>query len=334
MKVLLTGGTGFLGANCVDALLQRDHAVVFTTRSREKGDYILANHPNARDLSYVVVEDIARDNAFDKAVQSDPPFEAVVHTASPYHFRFTDAEKEMFDPVVLGTIGLLKSVKQHAPTVKRVAITSSFAAMVNVKSHPKVYDGSTWNDVTLDEVLHTDKFTAWRGSKTFAEKAAWDFVKNEKPNFEISSINPPLMFGPLRQPLDSIDTVNQSVERIRDMIQGKMKGKLAPTGIYIWTDVRDVALANVLAIEVPEAAGKRFLCTAGFYTNAEIADVIKKNFAHLKDKLPDSYVRDLDMDKKPYDVDNSQSKTVLGLEYRSLEQSITDNVNSLLAAGA
>lgn len=333
MKVLLTGGTGFLGAHCVDALLQRNHTIVFTTRSREKGNYILANHPNSKGLSYVVVEDIARDNAFDNAVQSDPPFEAVIHTASPYHFSFTDAKKEMFDPVVLGTTGLLKSLQQYAPAVKRVAITSSFAAMVNVKSHPKVYDGSTWNDVTLDEVLHTDKFTAWRGSKTFAERAAWDFVENEKPNFQVSSINPPLMFGPLRQPFGSVDTVNQSVERIRDMIQGKMKDKLAPTGIYIWTDVRDVALANVLAIEVSKAAGKRFLCTAGFYTNAGIADVIKKNFPQLKDKLPDSYERDFDMNNKPYDIDNSQSKTALGLEYRSLEQSITDSVDSLLAAG-
>jgi nucleoside-diphosphate-sugar epimerase len=37
----------------------------------------------------------------------------------------------------------------------------------------------------------------YRASKTFAENAAWEFVKNEKPNFTISTINPPMVFGPI-----------------------------------------------------------------------------------------------------------------------------------------
>jgi hypothetical protein len=35
--------------------------------------------------------------AFDKAVMSEPPFEAVIHTASPYHFHAKDA-KELLNP--------------------------------------------------------------------------------------------------------------------------------------------------------------------------------------------------------------------------------------------
>jgi nucleoside-diphosphate-sugar epimerase len=37
----------------------------------------------------------------------------------------------------------------------------------------------------------------YRASKTFAEKAAWDFIEQEKPNFSISTINPPMVFGPI-----------------------------------------------------------------------------------------------------------------------------------------
>jgi len=37
----------------------------------------------------------------------------------------------------------------------------------------------------------------YRASKTFAERAAWDFVKNEKPNFSLATINPPMVFGPI-----------------------------------------------------------------------------------------------------------------------------------------
>lgn len=113
-----------------------------------------------------------------------------------------------------------------------------------------------------------------------------------------------------------------------------MRDRLAPTGIFIWVDVRDVAFALVRAIEALEAAGKHFFCRAGFYSNAEIADAIKKNFPDLKDKLPASYESDLDMNKKPFEIGNSRSKQILGLKYRSIEESITETVKSLLAAGA
>ena len=36
--------------------------------------------------------------AFDQAVISEPSFEAVIHTASPYHFNATDVKKELLDP--------------------------------------------------------------------------------------------------------------------------------------------------------------------------------------------------------------------------------------------
>lgn len=82
MRVLLTGGSGFIAAHCVDQLLSNGHDVVFTVRSEDKGNKILSNHKNANSstLSYVIVKDIAQEDAFDKAVVSDPPFEAVLHT--------------------------------------------------------------------------------------------------------------------------------------------------------------------------------------------------------------------------------------------------------------
>ena len=39
---------------------------------------------------------------------------------------------------------------------------------------------------------------------------------------------------------------------------GKAKDEIAPTGTFLWVDVRDLALAHVRAAERPEAAGKRF----------------------------------------------------------------------------
>ena len=91
-------------------------------RSNEKGQKILDNHPKvSKDkLDFVIVEDIAKRGAFDDAVQSKPPFEIIIHTASPFHFNTTDTKKELLDPAVIGTTGILESTNKHASTVKRV----------------------------------------------------------------------------------------------------------------------------------------------------------------------------------------------------------------------
>jgi hypothetical protein len=72
---------------------------VTTVRSQEKADKIHSAHSSfAKDkLETVIVDDIAKEGAFDEAVKSNPPFEAVVHTASPFHFNVTDIQKVRFD---------------------------------------------------------------------------------------------------------------------------------------------------------------------------------------------------------------------------------------------
>ena len=125
-KFMNSGGTGFIAAHVLDVLLERGHSVITTVRSAQKGQTILDNHKNVpKDkLDFFIVEDIAQLGAFDKAVQSHPPFETVIHTASPFHFNVTDVQKDLLDPAVIGTTGILKSIKEYAPTVKRVVCLS------------------------------------------------------------------------------------------------------------------------------------------------------------------------------------------------------------------
>ncbi|KAJ5604756.1 hypothetical protein N7510_009910 [Penicillium lagena] len=333
VKVLLTGGSGFIAAHIVDILLQHGFDTVVTVRSEEKGKRIIDAHPDTpkEKLSYVVVKDVAKDGAFDEAVKSNPPFTYVLHTASPFHFNVADPRKDFLDPAINGTTGILKAIKAYAPTVKRVVITSSFAAIVNPKNHPKVYSEKDWNPVTWEEAM--DHSNVYRASKTFAEKAAWDFVENEKPNFDIATINPPLVLGPIVHYLNSLEAINTSNQRIRDLIQGKMKEGLAPTGTYLWVDVRDVALAHVRAIEVPEAGGQRFFVVAGYYSNKVLADNIRETHPELESKLPPKDSPD-DTPSGIYDIDNSRSKEVLGLKYRSLKETVSETVTSLQAVGA
>ena len=64
--------------------LFNSHSVVTTVRSQDKVDRIKQAHSNvSKDkLDFAIVEDIGKEGAFEKAVVSDPPFEAVIHTAS------------------------------------------------------------------------------------------------------------------------------------------------------------------------------------------------------------------------------------------------------------
>jgi nucleoside-diphosphate-sugar epimerase len=296
-------------------------------RSAEKGEKILAAYPESSkgQLSFVVVPDIAQEGAFDQVVISEPPFDAVLHTASPFHFRFQDP-KELLDPAIHGTKGILLAIKEKAPSVKRVVITSSFAAIVSTDGHPDVYSESLWNQVTYEEGIE-DRAKTYRASKTLAERAAWSFMEEEKPGFSLATLCPPYVFGPPIHAPESQAALNTSNAYFAMLMHGGWKQQLPPTGTWLWVDVRDIALAHVRAMEVPEAGGKRFFITAGHFDMKEVADIAKKNFPEYADKLPTELMSD-----KPdslYGFDNSRSKEILNLEYRALQSSVVDTIKFL-----
>ncbi|KAJ5385907.1 NAD(P)-binding protein [Penicillium cosmopolitanum] len=290
-RVLLTGGSGFIATHVLETLLARGHSVVTTVRSEQKAQAILTAHPelSKNRLDCVIVTDMAQENAFDEVVVSEPPFQAVIHTASPYHFNAKDA-KELLDPAIIGTTGILKSVQKYAPTVQRVVVTSSFAAINNIyaKAKGKVYSEADWCPITVDQA-NDNPANAYRASKTFAERAAWDFVEKEKPHFDLRN--------------------------------------------YLYVDVRDLALAHVLAIEKAEAGGKRFFTVSSHFSNKEIAQIIDQEFPKFRSRLPTGEALvpgDYPADGV-YGFDSSRAREILGVKFRPLKESIVDAVNSLLA---
>ncbi|KIV86932.1 hypothetical protein PV11_02508 [Exophiala sideris] len=325
-KVLLTGGSGFLATHVLKELLQHGHEVVTTVRSDEKGRFLL-NMFRGQPLTYTIVKDISAEGAFDEAVKSDPPFDAVIHTASPYHFDVKDNKRDMLDPAVNGTTGILKAITKGSKSVKNVVITSSFAAIMNPTNPPKVYNEETWSDMTWEKALAaTQGGIVYRASKAFAEKAAWDFVETHKPTFALTVLNPPLIYGPVIHEITSLANLNTSNKRILNM----MHGNTVSPGTPIFVDVRDLALAHVRSIEISEAANQRIFFTAGIGTDKQMGDVIRKNFPDIANNLRD----DLSDTIPPYKFDNSKSIKILEINYRSLEETIVDTVKSLQQLGA
>jgi nucleoside-diphosphate-sugar epimerase len=70
-------------------------------------------------LAFAIVGDVSSPDAFDEVVKSDPPFDVVIHTASPFHFNIKDPN-DFLDPAIKGTVGILNAIKKGAPTVSRV----------------------------------------------------------------------------------------------------------------------------------------------------------------------------------------------------------------------
>ena len=308
-------------------------------RSDAKGQNILKNHPNvSKDkLNFVIVEDIAQEGAFDEAIKSDPPFELVIHTSSPFHFNTADFKKDLLDPAIIGTTGILKAIKKSAPTVKRVVITSSFASIIDPSKGTRpgyTYSEADWDPITEEQALENAS-AGYRASKTFAEKAAWDFLEKEKPGFTLTTMCPPLVLGPIVHYLQSLDNLNTSNQRIAAIMTGKAKEEIPATGTFIWVDVRDLALAHIRAGESEEAQNKRFFVTAGYMSNEEIAGIIRDNYPDLKDKVPAKGVKGGGYPAEGvYKYNNSRTKDMLGIEFRSLKESIVDTVKSLQAVGA
>ncbi|PSN60796.1 NADPH-dependent methylglyoxal reductase-like protein GRE2 [Corynespora cassiicola Philippines] len=331
-KVLLTGGSGFIATHILQQLLQRGHSVVATVRSEGKAESIRKAYPDLEPgrLDFAIVPDVAQPNAFDEALVSNPYIEAVIHTASPFHFNVTDVQKDLLDPAINGTTGILKAIVSKAPQVKRVVITSSFGSMMDRSKGfwpEHTYSDADWCPLTQEEAIQ-DPGAGYQASKTFAERAAWDFVNKERPSFTLATICPPLVFGPALQSLNSLDSLNTSNQFIRGFIVGASKDEISPTVNPIFADVRDVALAHVMAMEKPGAAGKRFLVTGGYCSNREIVDIIHNSFPQYRHQLPPSSAKGGELPDPVFKFDNQPSKEILGIEYKTFEECIVDTVKS------
>ncbi|KAG5932676.1 hypothetical protein E4U59_007353 [Claviceps monticola] len=334
--VLLTGGSGFVASHILKMLVERGYRVITTVRSEDKAKNIAGAFPDGQ-VQIVIVPDIAADGAFD-GVAKTAGLEYVLHTASPFHFNWSDAKTELLDPAIRGTRSILQSIHAYAPQVKRVVITSSLVTMLapgTIQDSSKVFDESDWNPITYEQGLTGDKASAYRASKTVAERSAWQFVDEARPQFDITTLCPPLVFGPVAHQLRTLENINTSNQRFVDLLQGKWKTEiLAGLGVNFFVDVRDLAFAHVAAMEIQEAGGKRFLCSGGKFCNREIVDTVRAAFPQLSEVLPLESVCGGDYPDAMPSCDTSKATKILGIKWTGMDKCAVDTIGSLLAVAS
>ena len=326
--VCVTGVSGFVGSAIARELLEHGYRVRGTARSPEAVLTHLRSLPGAERLE-VVAADLDEAGSFDPAAAG---CDYVVHAASPYVLTVKDPQRDLVDPAVRGTLSVLSSARLAA-TVKRVVVTSSFAA---VTDEPEgTYDETHWNE--------TSSLTRnpYYFSKVAAEMAAWDFVAGQ-PGFDLVVINPSLVIGPSLVP-----SVNTSNQLLADLTTNAYPGILDLS--YGLVDVRDAATAHRLALETPSASG-RYLCTADVWTMRQIVAHAKasdlglrrlpslsldnafgRGLVRLASNVQPSGSRDYLRTNlgRRFKVDTTRIKTDLGVKFRPVGESILDAYRDL-----
>lgn len=334
--ICVTGAAGYIASHLVAQLLAGGYRVRGTVRSlrkeKEKDLAHLRALPGASERLELVEADLMKPGSFDAAVAG---CEYVMHTASPYVLDAKDPQRDLVDPAVLGTRGVLESCKR-AGTVKRVVLTSSMAAITDEPDSDHVLTEADWNSKS------TLQRNPYYLSKTLAEKAGWEFVEREKPGFDLVVINPFLVIGPSLSA-----AINTSPQMFIDLLSGAYPGVMSMSWGFV--DVRDVARAHVLAMEVGAAAG-RYICANATLSMRELVELLRTS-GYDGYKLPTigldcslgDYVVRLSSYLQPRGVgsylrthvgrvprfDHSKIERELGLVFRPLSESVLDTLADL-----
>ena len=261
-KVLVTGGSGFIGLHCIQQLLDQGYQVRTTVRSDSRQAEILkamtehSSHPENLDF---VVADLLQDAGWEDAV-SDCKY--VLHVASPFVLENPDDENELIKPAVEGTLRILNACKKSS--VQKVVLTSSVAAIAYGHSKSKtLFDENDWSDTEGD-------ISAYSKSKTLAERAAWDFMQHlsDDEKFELTVINPSAVTGPMLT--NDIGTSNSFIVQLAS---GAMPA--CPKIHMGFVDVRDVAKAHIFAMTSSKANGQRIIASQKEMFFAQASQVLK-----------------------------------------------------------
>lgn len=328
-KVLVTGASGFIAAHIIKQLVELGYQVVGTVRSDAKGEFYTKQYGS--QFVYEIVKDISVLNAFDHVFQAHPDIAHVLHTASPFTFKVEDPERDLIVPAINGTVSVLHGAKKFGSNVKKVVITSSFAAMSQTPQRlddpTKTYSAADWNPVTLEEGKSNAQL-GYLASKTFAERAAWEFLAKEKPNFTITTIQVPMVFGP---PINDIgiSNLNTSTEILYKLIRSdRAKSDKLPFVLPVYIDVRDAARAHVRVLATSGLDNKRSFNLAGPANGQRLVDVIRQVRPEYDATLPYGTPGSFSVDNfAKFDI--AESQKYLKIDYLPLEATVADTIDRI-----
>jgi len=326
--VLVTGGSGFVGGWAIARLLLEGYRVRTTIRSLAREAEVRATIGKEVDpldrLSFYAA-DLLKDDGWDEAAEG---VDYILHVASP-----TPSCGERHDVVRTareGTLRVLKAAEKAG--VKRVVMTSSSQTAMPT-------DGSGNTDETVWTDLNGRHVSDYIRSKTLAEQDAWAFMAQSQSGMTLSTVLPAFIQGPVMG-----KDLSRSLEIVSRMLTGKLP--LLPRLGFSMVDVRDLVSMLIKAMQVPEAAGQRFIAASGFLWMSDVASILREHLGPRASKVPVRIAPDLLMRLlglfnadlghlapslgKRHEFSSAKAERMLGWQPRPASKAIIDGAESLI----
>ncbi|KAF4551701.1 NAD dependent epimerase/dehydratase-like protein 1 [Elsinoe fawcettii] len=323
--VVITGCSGFIGSHVTDQVLAAGYKVRGTSRDSKKNawlkDYFNNKHGGSK-FELVDVKDLAKEGAFDEAVQGAQGFIHVAHDMG----GSSDPKVAIPYSVDMAVSALKASAKAG---LKRFVYTSSSFAVTQPKPSTRfTVSESTFNEEALQKVRETgDKTegaTVYAASKVEVERALNAWKKENNASIVINSINPNANLGPVLQPQhQGYPTTAGWTKNIWD---GKYDQLKRVPEHFI--NVVDDAKLHVIALSNPDLSGRRLLGMVAPSPVSKIVEILRKAY-------PDRKFDDFEDDGKELCVNAEADKVeailkdAYGHGYTSLEDSVKASVADL-----
>ena len=328
-NLLITGATGHIGFRVLVEALKAGYNVRAAIRSEDKAKDILAT-PSIQalapgnKLSFIVVPDILAEGAYDEALKG---VTYVLHLASPLANPSDDMEQTIVQPAIKGTTGILYSALK-VPTVKRVVITSSVVAVLPLQTMLGTEDfkvHTAQDRQPAPEWPYGHPFVAYAASKVKALAATEDFVKAEKPHFDINNIHPGFVIG-----ANELATTAESVIKgTNGMMMGQVLGTMSDKPRMSGTvHLHDVAKVHILALDLAVKGGQSFAAIRNNVWNDALG-YVKKHFPQAVEsgKLPANG----DQPTLNIDFDASRTEETFSFKFQDYEAQTLSVVEQYLA---
>lgn len=316
MKLLVTGGTGFLGTHLVPKLLDAGHEVRLIGRTK----------PAAPGLARAefVHGDLKSREIVRRALEG---VEAVYHLAGLVSFQDKDARR-MYELHVDATRELLRDVREAG--VKRVILAST-SGTVAVSKEERI--GTEEDDYPITVVGKWPYYL----SKIYEEKLTLEYCR--KHSIPLVVLNPSLLMGPGDDRLSSTWTVVK-------FLNGEIPAM--PGGGMSFVDARDAAEAFFNALTRGELYGRHLMgvnmSMADFFDRLErltgvsaprmrlpsqvnvMGAKLLERWAKFRGTKPTLDPQEVDIGEHYFYLDASKAERELGFQARDPHATLHDTV--------
>ena len=318
IKVFVTGGTGFIGANLVRILIQKNYQVYVLARN-------CSNLNNLKNLDINIVFGDLNDTNLAEKIKG---CKILFHVAAYYSLYQADID-QLYISNVLGTRSILKAAKKA--NVERIIYTSSVAA-IGVKEAGEIVDENY--QAPVDKIVGH-----YKKSKYWAEQEVYKAIANGQ---DIVILNPSTPIGPF----DIKPTPTGEI--ILRFLRRKMPAYV-DTGLNL-IDVRDVANGHILALEKGKTGQRYILGNENLSLKALLDELsfltgleapkrtlpiwLPLTFAWIEEymlfplgKKPRIPLDGVKMSKKPMYYDSSKAINEFNISYKPIRDSLRDAID-------